>query len=106
MQTATGTQQSPPISTLTATSTQSGNLASEDNSYLAIGGPLPDRVDPETRVQQAEAVGSVIYEGLKIVVKGLYDCSDIFLPLKTVAGGILTFVEIVEVSGSMYNNTN
>ena len=82
-------------------SMQSGNLALQDNSYLAIGG-----VDPETRVQQAEGTGSVVYEGLKIVVKGLYDCSDMFLPLKTAAGGILTFIELVEVSGSMHNNTN
>jgi hypothetical protein len=85
---------------------QSGNLAPQDNSYLAIGGPLAVGADPETRVQQAKAVGSVVYEGLKIVVKGLYDCSDMFLPLKTAAGGILTFIELVEVSGSMYNNTN
>jgi len=85
---------------------QSGNVASQDNNYLAIGGPLPGGVDPETTVQQAEALGSVVYEGLKMVVKGLYNCSDMFLPLKTAAGGILTFVEIVEVSGSMYNNTS
>ena len=81
-------------------STQSRSLAPPDNSHLAIGGPL---ADPETRVQQAEPAGSVVYEGFKIVVKGLYDCSDIFLPLKTVAGGILTFIGLVEVRGSMYN---
>ena len=84
-------------------SPQSGNLTPRDNGYLAIGGPLPDGVDPETRVQQAEGAGSVVYEGLKVVVKGLYDCSDMFLPLKTVAGGILTFIGLVEVRGSMYN---
>ena len=72
---------------------QSGNLAPQDNRYLAIG-PLAVVIDPET----AKAKGSAVYEGLKIVVKGLYNCSDIFLPLKTVAGGILTFIEIVEVS--------
>jgi hypothetical protein len=84
-------------------STQSKNLAPQDNGYLAIGGPLPGGVDPETRVQQAEEAGSVVYEGLKIVIKGLYDCSDIFLPLKTVAGGILTFIGHVEVRDSMHN---
>jgi hypothetical protein len=102
---ATGTQQSPPISALTAMPMQSGNLAQE-NGYLAIGGPLAVVVDPETKVQQAKAVGSAVYEGLKIVVKGLYNCSDMFLPLKAAAGGILTFIELVEVSGSMYSNTN
>jgi len=82
---------------------QSGNLAPQDNGYLAIGGPLPGGFNPEMRVQQVEEVGSVVYEGLKIVVKGLYDCSDMFLPLKMVAGGILTFIGLVEVHGSMYN---
>jgi len=82
---------------------QSGNLPPQDNGYLAIGGALPSGFDPGTRVQQAEEVGSVVYEGLKIVVKGLYDCSDMFLPLKTVAGGILTFIGLVEVRGSMYD---
>jgi len=105
-QPSTGTRRWSPVSTLTAVSTQSGNLAPQDNSYLAIGGPLAVVVDPETRVQQAKVAGSVIYEGLKIVVQGLYKCSDIFLPLKTVAGGILTFIELVEVSGSVYSNTN
>ena len=85
---------------------RSGNLALQDNSYLAIGGPLAVVVDPETRVQQAKAVGSVVYEGLKIVVQGLYKCSDMFLPLKATAGGILIFIELVEVSSSMYNNIN
>ena len=80
--------------------------AAQDNNYLAIGGPLAVVVDSETRVQQAKAEGSVAYEGLKMVVQGLYKCSDIFLPLKTVAGGILTFIELVEVSSSMYSNTN
>jgi hypothetical protein len=105
-QPATGTQQSPPVPTLTTMSMQSGNLAPQDNGYLAIGGPLAVGVDPETRAQQAKAVGSVVYEGLKIVVKGLYNCSDMFLPLKAAAGGILTFIELVEVSSSMYNHTN
>ena len=83
-------------------STQSGNLAQQDNGYLAIGGSLAVVVDPETKVQQAKAVGSVVYEGLKRVIEGLYRCSDMFLPLKTAAGGILTFIEVVEVSGSKY----
>jgi hypothetical protein len=83
---------------------QSGNHAPQDNNYLGIGGPLAVVVDPETRVQQAKAVGSVVYEGLKIVIQGLYKCSDMFLPLKAAAGGILIFIELVEVSGSMHTN--
>jgi hypothetical protein len=94
-----------PVPTLTATSLRSGDPASQDNDYLAIGG-LPAvgaGADPETRVQQAKAVGSVVYEGLKTVVQGLYDCSDIFLPLKTAAGGILTIIKFVEVCVLVYN---
>ena len=75
----------------------SENLSPQDNSYLAIGGLPAVVVEPETRVQQAKAVGSVVYEGLKTVVEGLYACSDMFLPLKTAAGGILTILKLVEV---------
>lgn len=74
----------------------SGNL-SQDNNYLAIGGLPAVVAHPETRVQQAKEVGSVVYEGLKTVVEGLYDCSDMFVPLKTAAGGILTIIKFVEV---------
>ncbi|PPQ81031.1 hypothetical protein CVT25_014426 [Psilocybe cyanescens] len=74
----------------------SGSLASQDNDYLAIGGLPINVVDPETRVQQAKEVGNVVYEGLKIVVQGLYNCSDMFLHLKTAAGGILTIIKFVE----------
>ena len=92
------------VSTSTATSLNSGNLAPQNNAYLAIGGLPAVVVDPETRVQQAKAVGSVVYEGFKTVLKGLHDCSDMFLPLKTAAGGILTIIEFVEVCVLVYNN--
>ena len=92
------------VSTSTATSLNSGNLAPQNNDYLAIGGLPPVVVDLETRVQQAKAVGSVVYEGLKTVLQGLYDCSDMFLPLKTAAGGILTIIGLVEVGVLIYNN--
>ena len=82
------------------------NLAPQNNDYLAIGG-LPAAVDdPQTRVQQAKEVGSVAYEGFKTVIEGLYDCSDIFLPLKTATGGILTFIKLFEVCVFVYNNNN
>jgi len=85
-----------PVSTLTAISMHLGNLAPQDNDYLAIGGLPAVVVGPETRVQQAKAAGSVVYERFKTVVEGLYDCSDMFLPLKTAAGGILTIIKFVE----------
>jgi len=94
------------VSTSTATSLNSGDLAPQNDDYLAIGG-LPAVVfDPETRLQQAKVVGNVVYEGFKTVVEGLYDCSDMFLPLKTAAGGILTIIKFVEVCALVYNNNN
>ena len=62
-----------------------------DNAYATIVGS-PATMDP--------TVGSVIYEGLKTVLQGLYDCSDMFLPLKAAAGGLLTIFKIVDVGGS------
>ena len=85
------------VSTSTATSLNSGNLTPQLNNYLAIGGIPALVVGPETRVQQAKAMGSVVYEGFKAVLQGLYDCSDIFLPLKTLTGGILAIIDLVEV---------
>jgi hypothetical protein len=41
--------------------------------------------------------------GFSDIITGLNNCSDMFPPLKMVAGGILTFIELFEVSGSMYN---
>jgi len=62
-----------------------------DNTYTAIVGLPANLVDP--------TVGSVVYEGLKTVLQGLYDCSDMFLPLKTTAGSLLTIFKIVDVCG-------
>jgi hypothetical protein len=95
-----------PVSTPTATSMPSGNLAPQDNDRQAISGLPAVVVDPETRVQQVNAVGSAVYEGFKTVVEGLYNCSDMFLPLKTAAGGILTVIKLVEVCVLVYNNTH
>ena len=62
-----------------------------DNAYAAIVGSPANADDPTT--------GSVVYEGLKTILQGLYDCSDVFLPLKAAAGGLLTIFKIVDVSG-------
>ena len=92
--------------TLSAVNVRSGDLPPQDNPYLPIGGLSDGVVEAKAGVQQAKVVGSVVYEGLKTVVKGLYDCSDMFLPLKTAAGGILTIIDFVEVCVLMYNNTD
>jgi hypothetical protein len=96
---------SPPTATQALTAPvatpSSGNLIPQDNVYTAIGG-LPATVVPKTPVQRAKAEGSTFYEGLKTVLQGLYDCSDMFLPLKTAAGGLLTIIKAVDVCGSVY----
>ena len=45
--------------------------------------------------------GSTTYEGLKTAIQGIYDCSDLFLPLKTAAGVFLTISKVVDVRRSM-----
>ena len=62
-----------------------------DNAYTAIVGSTATTGDP--------TMGSVVYEGLKTVLQGLYDCSDMFTPLKTATGGLLTIFKIVDVRG-------
>jgi hypothetical protein len=94
------------VSTSTATSLNSGDLAAQNNDYLAIGGLPAIVVDPVSRVQQAKAVGSVVYEGLKTVLQGLNDCADMFPPLKTAVGVFLTIINFVEVWVLVYNDNN
>ena len=65
--------------------------ARTDNGYTAIVGVPATTVDSK--------MGSVVYEGLKTVLQGLYDCSDVFLPLKTATGSLLTIFKIVDVRG-------
>ncbi|KAG5650910.1 hypothetical protein H0H81_010573 [Sphagnurus paluster] len=67
----------------------------QENHYTVIGG-LSTPAAPGTRVQQMKATGSVIYEGLKLVLQGLYDCSDSFLPLKAATGAFLKVIDVVE----------
>ncbi|KIM36379.1 hypothetical protein M413DRAFT_292435 [Hebeloma cylindrosporum] len=62
-----------------------------DNSYKAIA---ETTVEPTT-------MGSVAYEGLKTVLQGVFDCSDAFLPLKSVSGGLLAIFKIVDFQGTM-----
>lgn len=65
----------------------------QDNPFEAISGVMP------RSQSQMQVVGSAAYEGLKTVLQGVYDCSDIFLPLKTTAGGLLTIIKIIDVRG-------
>ena len=92
---APSTTQAPPRIESPANDTASDNSNPQDNLYTAIGG-LPAAVVPTTKTRQ---IGSVAYEGLKTVLQGLYDCSDMFQPLKTATGALLTILRIVDVRG-------
>ena len=87
--------QAPPRTESTPSTPPSDSSKLQVNSYEAIGGFVPPLQS------QMQAVGSVAYEGLKTVLQGLYDCSDIFLPLKTAAGGLLTVIKMIDVRGSI-----
>jgi len=87
--------QAPPGTPSAPSTLPSGSFKPQDNPYEAIGGVVPPLQS------QMQAVGSVAYEGLKTVLQGLYDCSDMFLPLKTAAGGLLTVIKIIDVCGSI-----
>ncbi|KAJ7754384.1 hypothetical protein DFH07DRAFT_823141 [Mycena maculata] len=57
--------------------------------------PQP-RASEQTRNQTAAELGRTAYDGLSLIVQSLYDCSDIFLPLKTAAGVFLAITGVVE----------
>jgi hypothetical protein len=75
--------------------------APQDKPYQALSGSSGLVVDSENRVQQAKAVGGVVYEGLKTVVDVLYECSDAFPPLKTAAAIFQKITKFVEVCALM-----
>jgi hypothetical protein len=75
----------------------------QTNPFLVIGGLPAGGVDPETKVQR---VGSVVYEGLRKILQGINECSDMFPPLKTATGVILKIIDSVEVCVLVYNNNN
>ena len=45
--------------------------------------------------------GSTAYEGLKMAIQGIYDCSGIFPRLQATAGVLLTISKVVDVRESM-----
>ena len=70
-----------------------------NNAYTMIGGTT-DVAVPQTFVQKMKAEGSVAYEGLKAISQALYNCSDIFLPVKTAVGVFLEIDKVVDVRRS------
>ena len=80
----------PSTQALPRTKSPANDFSSEDNLYAAIG-RLP------TTGTQTQQIRSAAYEGLKTVLDGLYDCSDMLLPLKAASGLMLTIIKIVDV---------
>ncbi|KAJ7756105.1 hypothetical protein B0H14DRAFT_3166369 [Mycena olivaceomarginata] len=80
----------------TASSVPSENSNSQDNPYAGIGGLPTTLPGPLTLGQRTKEGGRTAYAGLTTIVQGLYDCSDMFLPLKTAAGVFLTIDKIVD----------
>ena len=54
-----------------------------------------------TREYHMNQRGSTAIEGLKTAIQGINDCSDIFPPLQTTAGVLLTISKVVDVRGSV-----
>ena len=96
---AKSTIHEPPRTESPAKNTPSNEPNEQYNPYAAIGGIATTIPVPATRI---EKMGSAAYEGLKIALQGLYDCSDMFLPLKTAAGILMAIIKIVDVSGSVF----
>jgi hypothetical protein len=71
--------------------------AGNSNEYTAIGGLPTTLPDPLTPGQQMREKGNAAYRGLIAIVQALSDCSDIFLPLKTVCNVILTIHKTFDV---------
>jgi len=92
---AKSTIHEPPRTESPARSGPSNGSNEQHNPYAAIGGLGTTIHMPPTQAQQMR---SAAYEGLKIVLQGLYDCSDMFLPLKTAAGVLMAMIKIVDVS--------
>ena len=91
---------SAPISASPTTSATSATQVNpQGTEYTAIIELSTAPSSPLTWEQQMKEGGSTAYEGLKTAIQGIYDCSDIFLPLKTAAGVFLTISKVVDVHG-------
>lgn len=80
-----------------ATQTMSNIPLGTPNLYLEFTGSHTTPSSPPTRRQRMKMIASTAYAGITEIFQGIYDCSDMFLPLKTVAGLFLTISKVVEV---------
>jgi hypothetical protein len=89
---------------ISASPTNSVTSATQVNpqgtEYTAIVEISTTPSGPPTWEQRMKEGGSTAYEGLKMAIQGIYDCSGSFPPLKTAAGVFLTISNVVDVRGS------
>ena len=92
-------------SSISASATNSATSAPQVNSrgaeYAAILELSTAPSAPLTWEHRMKECGSTAYEGLKMAVQGIYDCSGSFPPLQTTAGVLLTISKVVDVRGSV-----
>ena len=90
---------------ISASSTNSVASAPQANpqgtEFTSILGLSTTPSGPLTWDHRMKEWGSTAYEGLKIVIQGIYDCSNIFPPLQTTAGVLLTISKAVDVRESL-----
>ena len=93
------------ISSISASPTNSATSAPQVNpqgtEYTAILELSATPSGPLEWVHRMKEWGSTAYEGLKTAIQGIYDCSNVFPPLQTTAGVLLTISKVVDVRGSV-----
>ncbi|KAJ7201159.1 hypothetical protein GGX14DRAFT_465982 [Mycena pura] len=66
------------------------------NPYLAVGSRDPVHPGPLTHKQHVHEGAGTVLEGLRTVFQALYDCSDVFPPLKTATAVFLSIFKNVD----------
>ena len=85
--------------TISATSTPQDNPhGTEYTAILELSTTPSGSLTWEHRMKEW---GSTSYEGLKMAIQGIHDCSSLFPPLQATAGVFLTISKVVDVGGSM-----
>ena len=73
----------------------------QDTEYTAILEFSTTSSSPLTWEHRMKEWGSTAYEGLKMAIQGIYDCSGSFPPLQVTAGVLLMIIKVVDVRESM-----
>ena len=76
-------------------------INTQGTEYTAILEPSSTLSGPLSSEHRMKEWGSTAYEGLKVAIQGIHDCSGIFPPLQTTAGVLLTISKVVDVCRSI-----